>query len=184
MAQALRPWAADLLHVWFHRLRPRDWWVKNPDIDAMLAKRFGGVLEAMDSQPASGFLGNSRVALAAVLLFDQLPRNLYRDDPRAFAFDPLARAICHGALDRGYHEQLPGQQAQFLAMPLMHSEDIADQERALRIFRFLNGGSNFAFARSHHRMIARFGRFPHRNEVLGRTSTPAEKRAVDSGFAW
>ena len=184
MSLAPRRWAAELLHVWFHRLRPRDWWVKSDSVDALLARRFSAELAALHTEPAHTFLGDPQMALAGVLLFDQVPRNLFRDDPRAFAFDPLARAICQRALDRGYANALTRKQAPFLAMPLMHSEDIADQERALLVFRTLGGGGNFAFARSHHRMIARFGRFPHRNAVLERESTAAEKRAVEAGFAW
>jgi uncharacterized protein (DUF924 family) len=119
-----------------------------------------------------------------VLLFDQLPRNLYRGSARAYAFDPLARAIARGALDRGWDMALSLPRQQFLAMPLMHSEHIADQRRSLAIYARLPARYGRAFAVSHHRMIARFGRFPHRNDVLGRTSSEAEKRAVAAGFRW
>ena len=119
-----------------------------------------------------------------MLLFDQVPRNIYRRSPQAFAFDPLARAIARGALDRGWDSALTLPQRQFLAMPLMHSENIADQRRSLRVYARLGSRYGWAFAVSHHRMIARFGRFPHRNEMLGRTSTAAEERAVAAGFAW
>ena len=183
MALAQRRWAAELLHCWFHELRPRDWWVQSDDVDAMLRRRFAGDLK-LASQPAHSFLGTPRMALAAVLLFDQVPRNLFRKSPEAYAYDPLALAIAHGALDLGYDRAFPGKQAQFLAMPLMHSEDIADQRRSLVAFRRINRGSNLGFARSHYTMIARFGRFPHRNPVLGRRSSAKEKRAVKAGFAW
>ena len=184
MTLAPRRWAAELLHVWFHELRPRDWWVQSDAVDAMLRRRFANDLAMLAGQPAASFLADPQLALAATILFDQLPRNLNRQSDSAFARDGLARQLSHGALDRGYDRVLPGRQAQFLAMPLMHSEDIADQRRSLAAFRHINRGSNLSFARSHHRMIARFGRFPHRNPVLGRTSTAAEKRAVDAGFAW
>lgn len=184
MSLAPRRWAADLLHVWFHTLRPADWWGGSDHIDAMLEARFRGEWEALQSRPPASFLHDPQTALAAILLFDQIPRNLFRDDPRAYASDPLARAVCHGALGRGFLPRLARVERQFLAMPLMHSEDIADQRLSLALFARINGGSNFAFARSHHRMIARFGRFPHRNPVLSRESTPAENRAVEAGFAW
>jgi len=138
----------------------------------------------LSARPAREFLATPHMALAAVLLFDQLPRNLHRGTPQAFASDPLARAITRGALDRGFDAVLSRQERQFLAMPLMHSEEIADQRRALRVFARLGPGYGWEFARTHHAMIARFGRFPHRNAVLGRKSTPAERRAVEAGFRW
>jgi len=184
LAAPQRRWAAELLHVWFHMLGPRAWFAPDWRTDAMLRKRFGRELTALGTRPAREFLTEPRAALAAVLLFDQLPRNLYRRSPRAFAFDPLARAIARGAHDLGWDAALAPQERQFLAMPLMHSEAIADQERSLRIYAGLGRRYGWPFARSHHRVIARFGRFPHRNEALGRDSTPAEERAVAAGFAW
>ena len=136
------------------------------------------------SRPAREFLTDPATALAAVLLFDQLPRNLYRGDRRAFAFDALARDIAKGALDRAWDSALSQAQRQFLAMPLMHGEAIADQRRSLAIYARLGRRYGWPFAVSHYRMIARFGRFPHRNAILGRKSSAAETRAVAAGFAW
>jgi len=184
MAVASRPWAADLLHLWFHRLRPADWFGVNPRVDDLLRRRFARDLAMLSSRPAEEFLGDPQTALAAVLLFDQVPRNIFRQSPRAFATDRLARDICRGALARGLDDGLTRRQRQFLAMPLMHSEEIADQRLSLRVFAALGTGYGLAFARSHYAMIARFGRYPHRNPVLGRKSTPAEERAVAAGFRW
>ncbi len=184
MAAPHRRWAAELLHFWFHKLGPRVWFTPDPRVDAVLRTRFGRELTGLAARPAREFLTDPLTALAAVLLFDQLPRNLYRQSPRAFATDPLARAIAREALRRGWDEGLTQRQRQFLAMPLMHSERIADQHASLRFFARLGTRYGWPFAVSHHRMIARFGRFPHRNEVLGRTSTPAEAKAVAQGFAW
>jgi uncharacterized protein (DUF924 family) len=119
-----------------------------------------------------------------VLLFDQLPRNLYRGTPEAFAHDRLARAITRGALTRRWDLRLAPVERQFLYMPLMHSEAIADQRLSLALFTRLQRRFGLPFARDHHKMIARFGRFPHRNALLGRASTPAEQRALAAGFAW
>jgi len=150
----------------------------------MLRRRFARELSGLAARPAQDFLSDPHTALAAVLLFDQVPRNLYRGRARAYGFDPLARAIAIGALERGWDAPLGLPQRQFLAMPLMHSEQIADQRRSLAIYTGLGPRHGRPFAVSHHRMIARFGRFPHRNEALGRQSTAAEKRAVAAGFSW
>ena len=125
-----------------------------------------------------------QTARAAVLLFDQLPRNMHRDSARAFASDPLARAIAKGAIARGWHRGLGKHEKQFLFMPLMHSEAIADQRRSLRLFTALGDMAITRFARAHAGMVVRFGRFPHRNAVLLRKSTPAELRAIAAGNHW
>ena len=182
MTVARRRWAAELLHVWFHHLGPADWYRGGPEVDALLRRRFAAEWRALRQRPAHEFLTGPRTAQAAVLLFDQVPRNLFRDDPRAFATDPLARATARAMIARGWDETLPGRERAFVGMPLMHSEHIADQRASLAYFA--SEPANRAFARSHYRMIARFGRFPHRNRVLGRASTPAEERAIAAGFAW
>ena len=183
MAAVARPWARDLLYVWFERLGPSDWFGGGEKVDDLLARRFEHVLHAMGSQPAYDFLGDRTIARAAILLFDQVSRNLYRDRAQAFAWDDLALSLTHAALRRGWLTGLSRSEKQFLLMPLMHSEAIFDQELSLRLFARHVPGS-LGFAKAHHRMIARFGRFPHRNEALGRTSTEAEKRAVAAGFSW
>lgn len=184
MPAAQRPWAADLLHFWFHGLRPADWFGRSAAVDAELERRFGKWLTALGNRPADTLLTDRDTARAAVLLFDQCPRNLFRDDARAFAFDPLARSICKASLERSWDTGLLLAERQFLYMPLMHSEKIADQLLSLRLYTRLGSSFILGFARDHHRMIARFGRFPHRNAVLGRISTPAEESAIAAGHAW
>lgn len=183
MTSATRRWAAELLHCWFHELRPADWWGGSDSIDTMLQRRFGDDLAMLGVRPAREFLPDPLTARAAILLFDQVPRNIHRDTPPAFAHDPLARAIAKGVLARGWDLFAPKRERQFVYMPLMHSEAIADQRLSLAVFA-ARAPDNLAFARSHHRMIARFGRFPHRNDVLGRQSSAAEKAAVAAGFSW
>ncbi len=184
MAVPQRCWAAELLYLWFHKLGPRIWFAPDPRVDAMLRRRFERELMRLGTRSAREFLTDPMTALAAVLLFDQVPRNLYRKSAHAFAFDPLARSVAKGALDRGWDGSLTLAQRQFLAMPLMHSEGIGDQRLSLAIYGRLGPRYGWPFAVSHHRMIARFGRFPHRNEVLGRRSSDAERRAVAAGFRW
>lgn len=178
-----RRWAAELLHVWFHELGPADWWGGSDAVDAMLRRRFVGDLASLGSRPVRDFLTDPLTARAAILLFDQIPRNIHRGTPDAFAWDPLARRLARGMLARGWDRDVPLSERQFVYMPLMHSEAIADQRLSLAIFA-RRAPANLAFARSHFRMIARFGRFPHRNAVLGRESNAAERRAVAEGFAW
>jgi uncharacterized protein (DUF924 family) len=180
----MRFWAHDLLHFWFHELSPSDWFGSAPHIDEQLRRRHGKWLAALSRCSPSAFLRDAKTARAAILLFDQAPRNLYRGSARAFAFDPLARAVQRGALARGWDRGLSIHERQFLLMPLMHSEAIADQRESLRRFTALGDSFILGFARDHYRMIARFGRFPHRNVALGRTSTPAERRAIEAGNAW
>ncbi|RZK00107.1 MAG: DUF924 domain-containing protein [Novosphingobium sp.] len=184
MSAARLPWAADMLHFWFHDLRPDQWFGRNDSVDAALRRRFARTLAMLGRQPVWAFLGDPLTARAAVLLFDQVPRNLFRDDPRAFAYDRLARAITRGVLSKSWDRGMAKSARHFLYMPLMHSEAIADQLLALRLFAALGDSSTLHFCRSHARMIERFGRFPHRNPVLGRKSTRAEKRAVAAGNSW
>lgn len=184
MAAPQRRWAAELLYVWFGKLRPRDWFRPGPHVDSMLRRRFEREWRILSVRRASEFLTDPRTALASVLLFDQVPRNIHRGTSAAFASDSLARAIAVGALDRGWDSGLTLAQRQFLGMPLMHSEAITDQLRSLQHFVRLPPRYGWPFAVDHHHVIARFGRFPHRNPILGRTGTEAEERAIAAGFAW
>lgn len=184
MTAAQRPWAAELLHFWFHELRPDQWFGRSAVVDAALQRRFANELAFLGSRRAQEFLGDPLTARAAALLFDQVPRNLFRDSPAAFAHDPLARAIARGIIARRWDRGLSVAARRFIYMPLMHSEHIADQRQCLRHFVALGDSFSLRFARAHYRMIARFGRFPHRNPVLGRESTAAERNAVAEGNAW
>jgi uncharacterized protein (DUF924 family) len=184
LAAARRRWAAELLHYWFHILRPADWFRASARIDDELRRRFGPDLAMLRTRPAGEFLKDPLTALAAVLLFDQVPRNVHRGRTDAFATDALARAITYGILARGWDRRLDRAARQFAAMPLMHSEAIADQLASLAAFVRLGHRYGLPFARSHYRMIARFGRFPHRNAALGRPTTAAERHAIAQGFAW
>lgn len=180
---APRRWAAELLKTWFHDLGAGDWWGGSNAVDARLRARFAPDLAMLSGRTPAEFLTDPLTARAAILLFDQIPRNIHRGTARAFAFDPLARAIARGAIARGWDRAAPRRARPFVWMPLMHSEAIADQRAALALFTG-QGGSNLAFARAHYSMIARFGRFPHRNAALGRSSTAQERAAVAAGFSW
>ena len=129
--------------------------------------------------PPESFLDDARTALAAVILFDQLPRNMFRGHADQFMTDPLALAIARAAVDRGYNQDMTKDEKAFLYMPFEHSENLADQRRALALFTALGNDWLLGFARKHHDIIERFGRFPHRNAILGRAPRPAEIAAGD-----
>lgn len=183
MTLAPRRWAADLLHHWFHTLRPADWFGPSCAVDEALRRRYLATWGALRTQPAASFLTDPGTARAAILLFDQVPRNVFRNDARAYASDDLAAKLCREVLSRGWDAGLPDSRRQFVVMPLMHSEAIADQLACVAYCATHLRGT-LPFARSHYRAIARFGRFPHRNAVLGRHSTPQERRAIEEGLAW
>ena len=136
--------------------------------------RFLATWEEQRSRPAEDFLGSPDEALAAVLLFDQMPRNMFRGDPRSFATDAIARDIAAAAVERGYDARLPAERRIFLYLPFEHGEDLADQDRSVALFEAIGNDFYTDFARKHRDVIVRFGRFPHRNAVLGRASTQDE----------
>jgi uncharacterized protein (DUF924 family) len=166
-------WRADVLKFWFG-LTPEQWWNGTPELDHRVKQQFLKLWFAKRQLPADLFLGDPLTALAGVILFDQFPRNMFRGDAEQFATDPLALAIAKGAMDRKLDEQLQPEERNFLYMPFQHSENLADQDRAV-LLQTATNRSNFAEAAKKHRdVIARFGRFPHRNAILGRAPRPDE----------
>jgi uncharacterized protein (DUF924 family) len=166
-------WAEDVLTFWFS-LKPEQWFKADPELDAETVERFGALWEEQAQRLPEDFLGSPREALAAVILFDQFPRNMFRGHADSFATDHLARSIASAAVGRGYDEQMSKDERAFLYMPLEHSETLADQDRAVLLFTALGDPEYLRFAQLHHGVIARFGRFPHRNAILGRTPRPEE----------
>ena len=134
--------------------------------------------------PAETCLADPMTAIAAVIALDQFPRNMFRGSPRAFATDALALSIAQHAIAAGWDEELTQQQRLFLYMPFQHAEDRAVQARSIELFTRLGLGENLDYANRHKEIVDRFGRFPHRNEVLGRVSTPEEVEfiATHRGF--
>ena len=120
-------------------------------------------------------------ALALVLLLDQFSRNMFRGSPKAFAQDEMARAIAREAIDAGFDQEVAPDLRCFFYLPFMHSEAIADQERCVALCHALGAAAISRYAREHERIIRRFGRFPHRNPILGRHTTPAEQAFLDGG---
>lgn len=179
-----RPRIAALLDFWFGAGTPdwneprKVWWEKDAAFDEELRRRFledhlaaaSGTLDAWKEEPES--------CLALVLLLDQLPRNLFRGKPRAFATDEKARQVARHALSQGFDKAVPPVRRSFFYLPFEHSEDLADQHRCVALFEAMAKGpedkATARFAELHRDIIARFGRFPHRNEALGRETTAEE----------
>lgn len=171
-------WTEDVLSFWFG-LEEQQWWRGGPDLDQRIRRDFVELWEEQRPFPPATFLGDAETALAATILFDQFPRNMFREEAEQFATDPLALAIAKGAIDRGFDESLKRSRRPFLYMPFMHSEDRGDQLRSLELFTALGEEQQLHFARRHYDIIDRFGRFPHRNAILGRQSRPEEVAAGD-----
>ena len=175
-------WRADVLKFWFG-LDPKQWWKSDPALDHRIKQRFVKLWAEKRQLPAEAFLADPLTALAAVILFDQLPRNMFRGDAEQFATDPLALAIAKGAVDRRFDDELQPRERGFLYMPFQHSEDLDDQNRSILLFTKLGDDFQLGYAKKHHDIIERFGRFPHRNAMLGRTPR-AEELAAGDVFPW
>ncbi|WP_421247545.1 DUF924 family protein [Aeromonas jandaei] len=189
----MQPWQP-LLDFWFgdpadDALRAKRqaplWWGKSSETDALLARRFGAQAEAAANGELDDWADVPSGKLALILLLDQLPRNIHRGTPTAFARDPLAREQCLKGLSLGMDRQLSPLERVFFYLPLEHAESREQQARSVALFEELAAeqahspaNETFAgfadFARRHQVIIERFGRFPHRNVTLGRTSTPEE----------
>lgn len=169
-------WVSDVLDFWFAR-GWADWWKANPDFDAEIRERFGIEWARQSRRPIEDFLDDADTALAAVILFDQFPRNMFRGHADQFATDHMALAIAKAAIGRGYDDGMAEERRGFLYMPFQHSEDLKDQVQSLLLFTALGDPEQLRYARLHHDVIERFGRFPHRNRILGRKPTAMEEAA-------
>jgi len=165
-----------VLSFWFGQPKER-WWKADPDFDAEIRKRFESLWEEQRENVPEHFLGSAEEALAAVILFDQFPRNMFRGHADQFSTDPLALAVAKGAVERGFDDGMTSDRRGFLYMPFEHSEDLRDQVRSLLLFTALGDDYMLGYARKHHDAIQRFGRFPHRNIILGRKPTAIELAA-------
>jgi uncharacterized protein (DUF924 family) len=172
--------ASEILDYW-RAAGPDRWFARDADFDAEIHRRFLPAYE----QAASGSLADLEAtpegALAFLILLDQMPRNMFRGTPRAYATDPLARAVAQRALARGFERQFPLAEQQFFFLPFMHSESLADQERCVELYRNAGDADGLRYAEQHAAIIRRFGRFPHRNAVVGRETTGEEQAFLDAG---
>lgn len=163
-----------ILAFWFQELGPKDWWGKDAALDARIAGRFGALLERSARCELFAWRATPRGRLAEVLVLDQFSRHVHRDAPGAFASDPLALALAQEAVARGDDRALTPTERVFLYLPYMHSESRLIQAESVRLYERNGLADNLDFARRHQAIVERFGRYPHRNAVLGRPSTPEE----------
>jgi uncharacterized protein (DUF924 family) len=172
---------ADEIVSFWRAAGPDRWFNKDTLFDEEIRQRFLDTYEAAAAGKLAGWEQNAQGALALVILLDQFPRNMFRGDAQAFATDSLARAIAAGAIVRGFDSQVPSDMRTFFCLPFEHSEDLADQERGIAFFKAIGDVENLKWAELHADIIRRFGRFPHRNAILGRTTTPEEQAFLDGG---
>ena len=157
------------------------WFNGGAEFDAECRERFLEAHFTAARREFAGWMDDAEGALALVLLLDQIPRNVFRGSAHAFATDGLAREIARNALDAGFDMRIDVPMRIFFYMPFEHSEDMADQDRAVALFTAMGNAGYLDYARRHRDVIARFGRFPHRNAALGRTSTPQEQAWLEAG---
>ena len=165
---------ATVLDFWFDPANRKRWFTPAPAFDAECVRRFQPLVEAADRGELAGWQDTPEGALALAILLDQLPRNIGRGTPRMYAYDAKARAVAKAAVERGFDRQVPPDRRLFLYLPFEHSEDLADQERSVELTATLGDAEQLDYAVRHRDIVARFGRFPHRNAILGRPSTEEE----------
>jgi len=167
---------------------PEAWYDSNAEFDAEIRARFLETWEKVstvdcESPAYEPWVATAETCLGLVILLDQFPRNMFRDQARAFASDKRARAVAKRAIEKGWDQRIGGPLQQFFYMPLVHSECLADQDHAVRLFksRMSDATGNMLHARAHREIIRRFGRFPFRNAALSRATTGAEAAFLSEG---
>jgi uncharacterized protein (DUF924 family) len=167
-------WVADVLNFWFVEVPRLQWFAGGAALDEQVRARFLSVHRMVAAEPEDALLADAKTALAAVIVLDQLSRNMFRSNPSAFASDAKALAIAEAAVAKSLTEALSGDERLFLYLPFEHQENADAQARSLELISALGDPELTKYAQAHKDIINRFGRFPHRNAILGRTSTAEE----------
>lgn len=165
-----------ILHFWFHSLRPEQWFLADKALDQQISQQFLSVTEAASKGECYEWRYSTYGRLAEIIVLDQFSRNIWRDTPRAFQQDPMALVLAQEAIQSTEYKHLTSAEKQFLLMPYMHSESTMIQKEAVALFSQIDNPSAYKYAVLHKEIIDRFGRYPHRNKILGRVSTPEEER--------
>jgi uncharacterized protein (DUF924 family) len=163
-----------VVRFWFEEIEPASWWKKDAAFDAEITQRFGATLKAASVGELEGWRQAPLGRLAEIIVLDQFSRNIHRDTPLAFANDTVALVLAQEAVRSGANRQVAMERRAFFYMPYMHSESKLIHEQALELFSGPGAEFNYEFELKHKAIIARFGRYPHRNAILGRKSTPEE----------
>lgn len=164
----------NVLDFWFSELEPQQWWKKDEQLDALIADRFSKVHAQANAGELWHWRSTPQGSLAEIIVLDQFSRNIYRNSAAAFASDSLALALAQVAIDKTFDQQLSVVERSFLYMPFMHSESALIHTEAVKLFESLGNENSLEFEHKHKVIIDRFGRYPHRNSVLGRSSTEEE----------
>jgi len=172
----LSDWRSEVLKFWFG-LNPAQWWKVDPTLDDRIKQRFLKLWAEKRQLPVESFLSGPLTAVVGVILFDQMPRNMFRGHADSYSTDHLALDIAKEAIARGLDKELARDERKFLYMPFQHSENLDDQNRAVLLFTELGDDEQLQYAKHHQAIIERFGRFPHRNAILGRARRADELAA-------
>jgi uncharacterized protein (DUF924 family) len=173
-AKSESSWVGDVLWFWFKELVSEDWFRENDKVDHSIRQRFLRLHETLVAEGGVAGDANARTSLAAIIVLDQFSRNMFRGLPRAFATDVIALELARSAIARGVDHELTNDERLFLYLPFEHSENVDDQARSEELVSKLNDEKLTRYAAAHRDIINRFGRFPHRNALLERVSTPEE----------
>lgn len=173
-----------VLDFWFSARIKAHWFLPNKDIDDEIRSRYSVLYNDLVQGAWREWLDGPDAALAAILALDQFPRNLFRGQVRAYASDAFARSLANQAIAKAYDRHLVRERLPFMYLPFMHSESLADQDRSVQLFSEAGLDDNLKYALHHRDIVLRFGRFPHRNVIIGRQSRPEELEwlASDSAF--
>lgn len=165
---------AEVIQFWFTDIEPKNWWIKDETFDRLIQQRFGKLHQQANAGELFGWRDSAEGSLAEIIILDQFSRNIFRNQAAAFASDPLALALAQIAIDKGFDQELPETKRSFLYLPFMHSESAVIHSIALQLYESLGLARNLEFEQRHKAIIDRFGRYPHRNSILGRVSTAEE----------
>ena len=165
----------EVINFWFNEIKPRQWWTKDETVDQLIRDRFSPMHEQATRCELYDWRSNSLGRLAEIIVIDQFSRNMFRGTAQAFAQDQVALVLAQEAISRGADMELPPKQRSFMYLPFMHSESLLIHEQAEPLYRLLGDPASLEYELKHKKIIERFGRYPHRNEILGRVSTEEEK---------
>ncbi|WP_250656146.1 DUF924 family protein [Alkalimarinus coralli] len=172
--------SAEIIDFWFNEITPKAWFVKDPSFDQMIIDRFSATHQAAAQGELFNWRSSAEGCLAEIIVLDQFSRNMFRDQPLAFAYDGMALALAQRAVELKMDEALSLEQRPFLYMPYMHSESPVIHEVAVQLFDQPGLENNLHFEHRHKEIIDRYGRYPHRNDILGRVSTTDELNFLES----